>query len=88
MTPAGLEGGDSLGRQLGPLGVHDVVLEPLGLHGAECAQTDVERQVDPGDSLRSQVREDLIGEMKPGGRRGDRSGPSGVNGLVGEPIAG
>ena len=74
-------------RQLGPLGVQEVVLDPLGLDRPEGAEADVERAVDAGDPPRGEAAEDVVGEVEPGRRRGDGPRHLGVEGLVAEPVA-
>ena len=43
------------GRKLSPLGVHHMVADRRGPDRAEGADSDMKRQVDPGDSPRGQT---------------------------------
>ena len=83
----GVQGGGRVRRQVGPLGVHDVVVDGLGFDGAERADPDMEGQVHPGDPPRGQVREDVLAEVEPRGRRRDRARMMGVDGLIPRPVS-
>ncbi len=78
-------GVDPLGRRgadLAPFAMHAVVLDPLGLDRQEGAGADVEGQEHAADAGVLQRPEQAFGEVEPGGRRGDRARPLGVDGLV------
>ena len=59
-----------------------VVLDPVGGDGAEGAEPDVELDRRHLGTRARQASSSAVGQVQAGGRRGDRPGPAGVDGLV------
>ena len=69
--PRFVERGGGFGGDLAPLAVHLVLAGVVGLHGKECARSDVQRHEMARDTARAEGGEKLGREVQPGGRRGN-----------------
>src|SRR3546814_9196441 len=78
----GIHGRRGLGAYLARLAMHGVSLDLFGLHGQEGAGADVQRHVHPVDAALGKTLQQAVGEVKPGGRRGNRPGTAREDGLV------
>src|SRR3546814_14236713 len=67
---------------LARLAMHGVSLDLFGLHGQEGAGADVQRHVHPVDAALGKTLQQAVGEVKPGGRRGNRPGTAREDGLA------
>src|SRR5271165_6220715 len=89
-TAAGAASTEYLGRpggELGPLGVHHVVADLLGLDWPEGADADVQGEVNPANSPCGQLLEDRLAEMQTRRGRSDRARTQGEDGLIPRPVA-
>ena len=70
------------GVERAPFAVHDVGLGVLRFHGQEGPRPDVQRDPMQRHAARAHAVDQPGREMKPGGRRGDRAGALGEQGLI------
>src|SRR5208337_877796 len=85
--PAGTKHCGRPGGEFGPLGVHHVVADLLGLDWPESADADVQGEVNPPNSPGGQLLEDRLAKMQPRRGRSDRARSQGEDGWIPRPVA-